>query len=328
MRLLFSVAALILPAAFFTWGLTFGAGGPSGLRDGRAHTMERPDARLQIDRLVAEGDDDDDDDFSGFAEFFVDNPLTDPETIVSGAALERLTWQSDDPAFVGDLPGSLTALYDSSLPAGLFGFPLGHTFDEDDTFTTAALFVIESDGFVADPFGFFQISWGMWNRDVTGLNRTGNFESFASDAFELLEFNWFPAVSPDFGGPFLGPSVFGVDDGGGDAFANAGYLFGLQLALPFDTPLVALMQHRPADDAVYVQLFAIDGAGRAIPLNGGVGVVPLSFMSDRNYELNTVGPTLWTDGFGGANPAVVARLRFHAIVVAPGIVSEPGALLP
>jgi len=190
------------------------------------------------------------------------------------------------------------------------------------------VWVIESAGFSADPDGFFQISWGLWNRTETGLNRTGNLDSFASDAFELVEFNWFPNVSPFFGGPFLGPSVFGEATGDNpDAFSNGGFLFGLEVDLPFDTPLLTVMQHRPGDDAVVAQVFTIDGDGRVLPLNGAVGIVPLAFMASRQYEVDAIGPTLWNDGFGGPDPAVRAHVVYHAIIVRPGRVSDPRSLL-
>ena len=61
---------------------------------------------------------------------------------VTGAALDRLDWQPDAPAFPGDSAGSLTALYDSSLAAGQFGFRLPGSFSEDDVFSAGAAFVM------------------------------------------------------------------------------------------------------------------------------------------------------------------------------------------
>ncbi|NIS30841.1 MAG: hypothetical protein GWN07_11055, partial [Actinobacteria bacterium] len=70
-------------------------------------------------------------------------PTVDPYAVVAGDALDRLTWRHDRPAFRGDRPGSLSALYDATLPAGLFGFALPVPYTQDDTFTAAAVFVID-----------------------------------------------------------------------------------------------------------------------------------------------------------------------------------------
>jgi len=260
-----------------------------------------------------------------FAEFFETDPLGDPETIVAGAALERVLWNDDAPAFEGDPAGSLSATYDATADAGLFGFPLADSLTEASTFTAAAAFVIHSEGYSADPFGFFQISWGLWNRATTGLNRTGD-ASGAADTFELVEFDYFPNVSPIFGGPFVGPGVFGlaaVDDPSFEfsgAFTNFTGLFDLEVALPLDVALLAVLQHRPGLDAMPVQLYRILDGGGLLPLQGAVGYVPLEFLAIRSYDVDAIGLTLWHDGFGGDTPSVLATLTYHALIVVPGVV--------
>jgi hypothetical protein len=258
--------------------------------------------------------------------YFDEDPLTDPAAIHAGDALDRLQWQADPAAFPGDRPGSLRAIYDSSRPAGWFGFRLPGEFLADDTFSAAAAFVIESDSFAADPNGFFQISWGLWNAEHTGLERTGSFADFAADTFQLIEFDYFPSVSPFFGGPFLSPGIFGSDVSG-DAFSNFSSLFGLEVGLPFDVPLLAVIEHRPDLDVVVLSVHRIVDSGRVVPLNGAVGSAPLAFLALREYDLNTIGLTLWTDGFGGSTPAVVATLDFHALCVVAGLVGRPEELL-
>ena len=282
------------------------------------------------------GDDDEDDDSSDdgggvappivFARYFVTDPRLDPDSVETGAALERLEWQSDDPVFPGDPPGSLTALYDAGLGAGVFGFALPASFSVDDTFTAAAAFVIDSEGFTADPNGFFQISWGLWNSTTTGLDRTGSFANFAADTFELIEFDWFPNISPFFGGPFLSPTAFGVEVDG-DAFNNFSSLFGLQVDLPFDVPLLAILEHRPDVNALVLSVYHIVDSDRVVPLNAAVGVAPLDFLATRDYDVDTIGLTLWNDGFGGATPAVVATLDFHALTAVSGLAGRPEEML-
>jgi hypothetical protein len=264
------------------------------------------------------------------AEFFRSDPLSDPRTIVVGAALERLTHDESAPAWPGDRRGSLTALYDSSLPAGLFGFALPVALDEADAFTAAATFVLDPAGFEADPNGFFQISWGLWNTETTGLNRTGSFTSFAGDAFDLVGFDYFPAVSPFFGGPFLSPSVFGAsrpDVDPPDAFANAAFAFNLEVALPLGVPLLAMIEHEPGLDVAVASVHRIVRPRRTVPVPGAVTVIDLGALALRQYGLDAVGLTLWNDGFGGPTPALRASVDYHSLVVVLGRVANADEIL-
>jgi hypothetical protein len=257
---------------------------------------------------------------------FETDPIADSTAVVAGQVLDRLAWQPDDPAFPGDPAGSLRALYDSSLPAGWFGLPLEATLTDRDTFTAAAAFVIDSEGFAADPDGFFQISWGLWNVGTTGLNRTGSLTSFAADTFELIEFDYFPNVSPFFGGPFLAPAVFGAPVGS-DAFGNFTSLFDLEVELPLDIPLLAVLEHRPDADAVVAQVYRIVDARTVVPVNGAVGSAPLDFLTERDYEVNVIGLTLWNDGFGGPTPALQASVDFHKLSAISGLPDRPEQML-
>jgi hypothetical protein len=261
-------------------------------------------------------------------EFFDTDPLSSTDIVLDGEVLERLTWNDDEPVFPGDRAGSLTAVYDSRLPAGRIGWPLSEAWSAEDAFTVTAVFVIESEGFTADPFGFFQISWGLWNSATTGLERTGSFSDFASDTFELIEFAWFPNVSPFFGGPYLSPSIFGVaapDHPSYDflgAFAN--FAFGsVPLDLPLDEPLAAVLEHRPSDGVMVVSVHRINERGRRVPLPGAVAVVTLDDLARRDLSVDTVGLTLWHDGFGGDPPSLRADVIFHAMVAAQATVARP-----
>jgi hypothetical protein len=266
-----------------------------------------------------------------FVEQFLTDPRDNGDAVVSGQPYARLEWNADEPAYPGDSPGSLSATYDAGAEAGLFGLPLPQSYDQDATFTAAAAFVIHSEGFFADPDGFFQISWGLWNDATTGLNRTGNLDDPA-DAFELIEFDYFPNVSPWFGGPFVAPTVLGaaaVDDPSFEyngAFANIASLFDLQVDLPQDVPLLAVLEHRPELDSLTVQVYRIVTTDGLISLQGAVGPVSLDLLVLREYDVDSVGLTLWTDGWGGNNPAVTATLTYHAWIVVPGLV-RPEALL-
>jgi hypothetical protein len=265
-------------------------------------------------------------------ELFEDDPTLDPAVAVDGTALLRLQWQADAPAFPGDRPGSLVATYDATLDPGRIGWPLPAALGADDPFIAAAVFAIDPQGFHADPFGFFQISWGLWNSATTGEERTGTLQSFAGDTFELIEFDYFPNVSPFFGGPFLSPTVFGVANEADPAFPFLGSFvntgFGsTQAELPLGEPLLALLEHRPADDALVVSVHRIAASGGLLPVPGAVTVVPLSGLAVREYTVDTVGLTLWRDGFSGPDPSLFARVAYHAIVVRGGEVVSPGEVL-
>jgi hypothetical protein len=265
-------------------------------------------------------------------EHFLSDPMTDPGTRLEGAAFERAAWQHDRPAYPGDRPGSLTVLYDARLEAGRIGFLLPRPFTQDDPFTAAAVLVLHSEGLIADPDGFFQISWGLWNDGNTGLERTGSFTDFAGDTFEMAEFAYFPNVSTFFGGPFLSPTLFGAADPDDPlldllgSFSNLSFA-SLELALPLDEPLLALMEHHPADDVLVVSVHRIGAGGRPLPLDGGVLSIPLDLLPHREFSLDTVGLTLWRDGFAGEAPSLVARVTYHALIAAPVLLDRPERIL-
>lgn len=262
-------------------------------------------------------------------ERFETNPSHDPTLVLKGAASARVTWEDSEAAWPGDSGGSVSALYDSSLPAALFGFRLPEPLDEHDAFTAAATFVLDPDGFSADPYGFFQIAWGLYNTRTTGLDRTGDFSSFAADTFDLLEFDYFPNVSPDFGGPFLSPTMFGenANPAAPDSYSNASFTFGLQVSLPFGVPLLAVIRHEPDLDVAVVSVYRIVRPRRTIPIPGAVTVLDLSALASRKYDLDAVGLTLWNDGFGGPSPALHAKVAFHSLVVQRGVVEDVDSLL-
>src|SRR5256886_621647 len=112
-------------------------------------------------------------------------------------------------------------------------------FSLDADFDFGAILTIRSQGFFADPDGFSQIAFGLWNAARTGLKRT----SFPSDSFDLVEFDYFPNVTP-FGGPFVSPTVFG-----GNVADNAFFNFAFNSAettLPLDTPLLVQCHYNAA----------------------------------------------------------------------------------
>ncbi len=263
---------------------------------------------------------------------FMSDPLSRADILIEGEALERQTWQEDQPAFPSDRPGSLVALYDSRLEPGRFGIPLPDVWNQDDTFTAAAVLVIESEGFSADPNGFFGISWGLWNTEEPGLNRTGDLSDFAADTFEVMEWAWFPNVSSFFGGPFLSPALFGEANAADPLFPFLGgfsnFAFGTtQVVLPLDEPLLALIQHLPEADAMVFSVSRIVNGGHLVPVPGAMAVIDLTTLPVRTYNLDALGLTLWQDGFTGETPSVDVTVTYHHLVALPGEVNRLESLL-
>jgi hypothetical protein len=180
---------------------------------------------------------------TGVVERFGGDPLAGEAGLpffTEGDAAGRFAWIGDEPPhFPGDRPGTLRVLYDTTLPTTRLSTPLGDMLSMDRDFAFGAVLTIRSAGFAADPAGFSQIAFGVWNARTTGTGRT----AFPSDTFDLVEADFFANVT-DFGGPFLAPSVFGGDVGG-----NAFFNFAFQAAevrLPFDVPLLVRAEYSAA----------------------------------------------------------------------------------
>lgn len=259
---------------------------------------------------------------------FSADPLQSPEARFEGDAFERVTWEASAPRFPGDAPGHVTALYRSNRPAGRVGWPLPRELGQDDTFTAAAVIELDPDHFRADPMGFFQISWGLWNAAATGLDRSGGPEADA-DSYQLVEWDYFPNVSPFFGGPFLSPGVFGVKlPGDPDAFANFSFA-SVETTLPLGVPLLTAMEHRAGQDAVVVSVHEIRDDGSLMPVDGAVAVVPLGWLVEPEYALDRAGLTLWRNGFEepGGEPQLDAKVDFHLLAVREGRIVSPEELM-
>ncbi len=264
---------------------------------------------------------------------FSADPLFDPALIVRGAALERISWHADLPRYVGDAPGSLSVLYRADLAAGRLGWRLGRSFDQDDRFVAAAIFELDPEHFEADPNGYFQISWGLWNEQTTGLERTGSLFDPSADTFELLEFDYFPNRSPFFGGPWVSPTLFGVADESSPLFERFGAFANMSFAstlyeLPLGVPLIALIEHAPDKGTVTFYLAELNDQGGLAVLGDATTVVPLAALGQSEYSFDTVGLTLWHDGWGGEHPAVDALVHFHRFIVSEGGFAFSGGSLP
>ncbi|MBI4169369.1 MAG: hypothetical protein HY510_05465 [Acidobacteria bacterium] len=214
-----------------------------------------------------------------------------------GDASARFAYLPGEPShFPGDREGSLRVLYDTTLPGARISTPLGRVLTLDDDFSFGAILTIRSEGFHADPNGFSQIAFGLWNAATTGMNRT----SFPSDSFDLVEFDYFPNVTA-YGGPFLAPTVFGGNVGG-NAFFNFAFQSS-EVALPHDTPLLVQARYgaaaRRLDLTVIRHLFGV--FFESVP--GATVAVDLSRL-DPTFQVDVAGIAAYFEGYASLRAEV------------------------
>ena len=205
------------------------------------------------------------------------------------------------PRFSGDRRGSLRVLYDTTRPTGRVGAPIGAVLSLDEDFRFGAVLTIRSAGFAADPNGFSQIAFGLWNSHTTGLGRT----TFPSDAFDLVEFDWFANVT-DFGGPFLSPSIFG-GPAGANAFDNFAFTSS-ETALPFDVPLLCEGVYDAAARRLTVTVSRHVRGPRFDPVPGAETTVDLSTI-DPGFLVDTFGIGAYGEGW----PSLHAEVDFDLL---------------
>jgi len=256
----------------------------------------------------------------GLVEEFASDPFVDSgggrPVFERRGAPEAFVWEpATPPAFEGDAPGSLLARYDSLEPTARAFAPLSRALGAGDDFTVSAVFTIRPEGFFADPFGFAQISFGLMNRGTTGDDRTGDTADFRAESFDLLEFDYFPNVSPFFGGPFAGVSAFG-GAAGDDAFANFSFA-SVPLDLPLGEPLEAVLAHRAQEGIVEISVARILPDGSRAPLPGAPAVLRTSSLVP-GFALDALGIFAWHDGFNifsESGRSLRADVEYHRLAV-------------
>jgi hypothetical protein len=227
-----------------------------------------------------------------------------------GDAGRRFTYLAGEPShFPGDREGSLRVLYDTTLPAGRISTPIGRVLTLDDDFGFGAIFTIRSEGFHADPNGFSQIAFGIWNAATTGMNRT----VFPSDSFDLVEFDYFPNVTP-FGGPFLTPTVFGGIVGG-NAFLNFAFQSS-EVALPPDVPLLVQARYAAANRSLRLTLSRHARGVFFEALPGAAVAVDLSRL-DPTFHLDVAGIAAYFEGYASLRAEVDYDLLYVGDLPAP-----------
>jgi len=224
------------------------------------------------------------------------------------------------PRFPGDSRGSLRVLYDTTLPQARISTPIGRMMSFDDDFEFGAILTIRSDGFFADPNGFSQIAFGLWNSSTTGPGRT----LFPSDSFDLIEFDYFPNLT-SFGGPFISPSVFGGEVGG-NAFFNFTFL-SIETALPHDVPLLCRFVHDGAARQLTLQIGRLAQGAAFTPIPGGRVAVDTAALNPT-FLVDVIGIAAYFEGFASLRASVDYDLLYFGELPPPIVLGGRQPLLP
>ena len=228
---------------------------------------------------------------------------------------------------------------DSSLPTARFDMPLGTTLDDSSSFLLSARFSFHITA--ASPFQFAQFAFGLTNTAFTGGDRTGSFANAHSDnTYHTVEFDYFPNVSPSFGGPTLQPTVFGgpigeafdnfqsIPFGDGNLGDNAPDI----TELPQDTLLEAQLAYNGSAKTLTLSMYTVAGdnslttlATHQAPLD--LNAFPFLYDSSNPFLLDTLSIMAYNDGYTSSeDPSLVADVTYRGIHLA--MVPEPsGALL-
>ncbi|OLC55125.1 MAG: hypothetical protein AUH92_02800 [Acidobacteria bacterium 13_1_40CM_4_69_4] len=281
---------LVLPAALGT-ALSLGA---AGLTPASAQVVERFDA----DPLAGAGRN---------------------RFVTEGDVTAHFAYLAGEPEhFPADRDGTLRVIYDTTLPAARISMPIGQVLSLDADFDFGAILTIRSEGLFADPNGFSQIAFGLWNAATTGLDRT----AFPSDSFDLVEFDYFPNVG-SFGGPFLSPSVFGGNVGG-NAFFNFSFQ-SVEVSLPLDRPLLCQLHYDAALRRLDLKVSRHQSGVNFERIPGAAVSVDVSRI-DPAFLVDVAGIAAYFEGF----PSLRATVDYDLLYVGPlpspfGIISRRNA---
>ncbi len=236
---------------------------------------------------------------------------------VRGPGAAQFVYEPDSrPRFSGDPRGSLRVTYDSLQPTSRFFTTFPGGFTQDDDFVYGAVLTIRPDGFAADPFGFAQIAFSLFNSVTTGDDRTGDLSDFAADTFDTVEFSYFPNVSPFFGGPFVSPDVFG-EQVSPDAFAN--FTFGsVQLELQPGVTYLVEVEHSASARTLVARVFVVRSDGAAAALPGGRVVADVSGIT--GFLVDSLAISAYHDGFNefaSSGRSLLATVDYNLIFNGP-----------
>ena len=260
-------------------------------------------------------------------ERLLDDPISTGRATIDGAS-GRFNFNS----------GSLLVSYDTALATTKLSWPLGQTFSQSTDFSYSFDFTLRGDTLAALPDAFAQLSFGLTNSATTGSDRSGT-------AFDVVTVDYFPNVSPVFGGPSLGPSVVETNRGG-NFFDHLQFPFGAESqlddegesSLPTDMRLTAHVTYAAANKLLTLQMLGPDGL---LPINqiggrfgveggedGDVTTIELFMPPTVRFSVDSAAILLWQDTFAPPGVStVVADLDFHAIRVFDEIVAPTSTTL-
>jgi hypothetical protein len=246
-------------------------------------------------------------------ERFDRDPLAGHSTLpffTEGDAAARFAYVADKPpAFPGDRRGALRVLYDTTLSTARLSTPLGTVLAMDADFAFGAIMTVRSAGFAADPNGFSQIAFGLWNGSTTGMGRI----LFPADTYDLVEIDWFPNVT-EFGGPFLAPSVFGGNVGD-NAFFNFAFV-ARDVAFPLDTPILVQATYHAASRRLEVKLHRHAGGTLFTEIPGARVDLDLGRLAP-GFLVDVLGIAAYGEGWPSLRAEVDYDLLYSGPVPAP-----------
>jgi hypothetical protein len=216
---------------------------------------------------------------------------------------------------------------DSRLATTKLVRPLPRSLGGSDSFEFGALLLIDSNGFHASPYAYFEIAFGLTNSHTTGTDRAG-VGSGNDDTYDTVEWDFFPNISPLFGGPSVGPTVIGGR--AGDAwYENFAFNFGLDTdlrdeiaagllpatGLPLDTFLRVRLKYDGQTKMVSLDMRAYqNGAWRTLPVR-----VPPTDASglDPAFLVDRMAISLYYDPMNpsAADPSATATVRYFQTYV-------------
>lgn len=256
------------------------------------------------------------------ATLLLEDFATDP--IAAGRATT-----SGNAARFSAVSGGVVAHYDSTLPTAKLQWALPRSLDQSEDFDFEVDFRIASDNLVLDQNIGGQISFGLSNSLTTGDDRAGGT---TQDAFDVVALDYFPNISPAFGGPSLGPSVV-MSDNGGSFFSRIEFPFGIESRLdvegplPLDVMLTARLSYESGPRRLTLHL---EGPGGPLDINSGAfggpdvdnATIQHTLPSSAAFSVDSFSLLLWEETFGFST--VRADVTFERVLVQDALaVPEP-----
>ncbi len=240
----------------------------------------------------------------------------------------------------------LTVHYDASLPTAWYVRPIdpasGRTLGPCDDFAFEVAFTIRGAGFFADPNQFAQIGWGLINAQTTGEDRAGG--SAGPYAYDITTFDYFPNVSPTFGGPTLGPTI--IRSPGAAFFSGIAFTFGDETDIDaasgeqlivLDQPHTARVAYDAATQSATLTIrqgqqymdINIFGAGGFGGFDGDATTIQTFLNPGDIFEVDAFALTAWQDTFNPFGASVIAdvdvsEIVFDAPAIVPGDMNADG----